>query len=182
MQFDTLPESDHPSVVLRPIESTDLPVWLEYLNRPEVFEHTSWNGPRLEDLAPYVWSPEVRAPANLLRLAIASRSCNELVGTIGFHTVHPLHRSAELTYDLAPMHWGQGIATHLCRLVVKWAHEHANVLRIQATVLESNARSAGVLERVGFEREGLLRSYRLVRGTPGNFYMYSHVASAARAT
>ena len=31
----------------------------------------------------------------------------------------------------------------------------------------------------GAAREGLLRSYRLVRGVPGNFYMYSHLATTA---
>ena len=44
-----------------------------------------------------------------------------------------------------------------------------------ATALESNERSARVLERCGYQREGLLRSYRLVRGQPGNFFMYSHL-------
>lgn len=180
MQWGTLPVSGLASVVLRPIEPADLPAWLAYLSRPEVFEHTSWNSPRLEDLAAYVWSSEARAPTTVLRLAIAARSNNALVGTIGFHTLSPVNRSAELAYDLAPSHWGQGIATHLSRVVVAWAHEQANLLRIQATVLESNARSARVLERVGFEREGLLRSYRLVRGTPGNFHMYSHVADHPR--
>jgi [ribosomal protein S5]-alanine N-acetyltransferase len=47
--------------------------------------------------------------------------------------------------------------------------------RVQPTVLESNQRSVRVLERSGFEREGLLRSDRLVRGHPGNLRMYAHV-------
>jgi ribosomal-protein-alanine N-acetyltransferase len=46
-------------------------------------------------------------------------------------------------------------------------------------VLEANVRSAGLLERCGFLREGLLRSYRRVRGRSGNFYMYSHVLPPA---
>jgi hypothetical protein len=36
-------------------------------------------------------------------------------------------------------------------------------------------RSARVLARCGFEREGLLRSYRMVRGVPGDFWIYWHV-------
>jgi len=177
MQFDALPESDHDAVLLRPIEAADLPAWLAYLALPEVFEHTSWNHPTLDDLAHYLWSPAMREPAHLLRLAIACRASNQLIGTIGFHTVVPAHRSAELAYDFAPAWWGRGIATHLCGIVVRWAHAQANVLRVQATVLHTNARSIRVLERAGFAREGLLRSYRLVRGVPGDFYMYSHIAN-----
>jgi [ribosomal protein S5]-alanine N-acetyltransferase len=176
MQFDALPESDHPLVFLRPIEAADLPVWAAYLNRPAVYEHPSWDHPTAEDLAPYAWDDATPTPSHVLRFAVALRTSNQLVGTIGFHTVHPVNRSAELAYDLSPGLWGQGIATHMCRQAVQWAHAHAAVVRVQATVLESNTRSARVLERAGFSREGLLRCYRFVRGTPGNFHMYSHVA------
>jgi ribosomal-protein-alanine N-acetyltransferase len=62
--------------------------------------------------------------------------------------------------------------------LVRWAHLDAGIIRVQATVLESNARSIATLERMLFVREGLLRSYKLVRGKPGNFYMYAHVAVA----
>jgi ribosomal-protein-alanine N-acetyltransferase len=175
MQFDCLPESDHPLVGLRPIAQADLPVWSGILSQPRVYEQTSWNHPTVDDLAPYVWQEATLAPAGLLRFAIALRSSNELVGTIGFHTVVPVNRSAELAYDLAPEAWGKGIATQLSRLIVQWAHRHAGIFRVQATVLESNVRSARVLERAGFAHEGLLHAYRLVRGVPGNFHMYSHV-------
>jgi ribosomal-protein-alanine N-acetyltransferase len=176
MRFDALPESSHALVSLRPIVEADLPVWYAYLSTPAVFEHTSWNLSSASDLSPYVWSPQAIAESSLLRLAIALRSTGELVGTAGFHTVSPQNRSAELAYDLAPSVWGKGIATDVCRLLVAWAHASAGLLRIQATVLESNLRSAAVLERCGFVREGLLRSYRLVRGRPGDFHMYAHVA------
>jgi ribosomal-protein-alanine N-acetyltransferase len=176
MQFNALPQSDHPLVAMRPIEATDLPTWANYLNLPSVYEHTSWNRPTVEDLGSYVWHEAMRTPSSLLRLAVALRSSNELVGTIGFHTVNPANQSAELAYDLSPNLWRHGIATHLCRLVVRWAHTNAAVIRVQATVLESNARSIQVLERAGFAPEGLLRCYRIVRGTPRNFYMYSHIS------
>lgn len=63
--------------------------------------------------------------------------------------------------------------------MLQWAHEDAGLLRVQATVLQSNARSQNTLDRLGFAREGLLRSYRLVRGRPGDFFMYAHIAEAA---
>ena len=175
MLFAALPEANHDLVALRPIVESDLPVWYAYLSTPAVFEHTSWNVSSAAELSPYVWSPEASTDSSLLRLAIALRSTGELLGTAGFHTISPQNRSAELAFDLSPKFWGKGIATHICQLLVAWAHSSAGLLRVQATVLETNARSAAVLERCGFVREGLLRSYRLVRGYPGNFYMYSHV-------
>jgi len=175
MRFGQLPRSEHPLVALRPIEVDDLPLWAAYLSLPAVYEHTSWTFPTAADLAGYAGSESSRASSAPLRLAVATRSTNQLVGTIGFHTVSAENRSAELTYDLEPGMWGRGIVTYLGAVMVAWAHEHAGVVRVQATVLEANIRSIRVLERVGFVREGLLRSYRHVRGAPADFYMYAHL-------
>lgn len=50
-----------------------------------------------------------------------------------------------------------------------------SLTRIQATVLDSNARSIAVPERLGMQRAGLLCAYRKVRGHPRNFWMYAHL-------
>ena len=182
MLFEALPQSTHELVSLRPIAEADLPVWYAYLSRPEVFEHTSWNLSTPAELSSYVWTPGANTESSLLRLAIALRSTGELVGTAGFHSVQPANRSAEIAYDLSPKTWGKGIATSVCQALVAWAHTHVGLLRVQATALESNAPSIAVLERCGFLREGYLRSYRLVRGRPGNFFMYSHVVPLPAVT
>lgn len=181
MQFTELPHCDHNLVVLRPIRAADLAAWYGYLSLPVVYQHTSWNLRSAEELASYVAGVEPTTPSSRLRLAIALRSNDELVGTSCFHSVSPENRSAEIAYDLAPSMWGQGIASHVCSVLTAWAHVQAGVLRVQATTLESNERSVRVLERCGYQREGLLRSFRLVRGHPGNFFMYSHLAPAPEA-
>jgi ribosomal-protein-alanine N-acetyltransferase len=176
MYFTDLPELQHDLVYLRALEASDIDDWYDYLRLPAVFEHTSWNVQAATELAPHAWSAQELSASSPARFAIARKSDNRLVGTAGFHTVSPLNQSAELAYDLAPGMRGRGIATAVCQELVTWAHTAAKIIRVQATVLESNERSAQVLVRVGFSREGLLRSYRLVRGVPGDFYMYSHVA------
>lgn len=179
MQFNTIPDADHELVRLRLIVPSDIPAWYEYLSDPAVFEHTSWNLKSPDDLSHYPSVSESREPSSLLRFAIADRSSDRLVGTIGFHTVSPENRSAELAYDLSPAVWGKGIAIWAVNTVVRWAHLHVGLIRVQATSLISNARSVRVLERCAFEREGLLRSYRQVRGRPGDFLIYAHVRDAA---
>jgi ribosomal-protein-alanine N-acetyltransferase len=176
MQFTTLPQLDHELVSLRPLTVADIPTWYEYLTMPVVFEHTSWNVGSPSELEHYANLSD--APAALLRLAIVERTTDQLVGTVGFHTVSPENRSAELAYDLSPPWWGKGIASQACEVVVEWAHVHVGLVRVQATVLNSNSRSIEVLQRCGFKREGLLRKYRIVRGKPGDFWMYSHVHDA----
>ena len=175
MHFNELPRSTHALIHLRPIVATDIPVWFGYLSLPVVYQHTSWNVQSPSELDHFVGSDATREADRHTRFAVALRSTDELIGTAGFHSVSALHRTAELAYDLAPTVWGKGIATYVCGLLTSWAHGEASVLRVQATVLQSNERSARVLERCSFVREGLLRSYRLVRGVPGDFHMYSHV-------
>jgi [ribosomal protein S5]-alanine N-acetyltransferase len=176
MHFSSLPQLEHEFVLLRPIAAEDIQPWFRYLSQPVVYEHTSWNVQKSSELDHYVWKRDEFTESSLLRFAVALRSSNELVGTAGFHTVSAQNGTAEIAYDIAPDYWGKGIASAVCTELVNWAHTAATIVRVQATVLDSNIRSAAVLERCGFQREGLLYSYRKVRGKHGNFYMYAHVA------
>ena len=181
MLFSDLPTIQHPDVCVRPIQANDLAVWAGYLRDPLVYEHTSWNLGSDSELEKYVWQAQSHTPDSLLRLAIACVHSDRLVGTFGFHTVLGVHRSAELAYDLAPTHWNRGIAVTAARAFTGWAHSSAGVIRVQATVLQTNTRSKQVLERSGFVQEGLLRSYRQVRGRSGDFWMYAHIDGTATA-
>jgi [ribosomal protein S5]-alanine N-acetyltransferase len=181
MHYSSPPLLEHELVALRPITVADIDPWFKYLTQREVYEHTSWNVQEPAELSHYACKPEDLTTSSVLRFAVALRSTNELVGTAGFHTVSPQNQTAEIAYDLAPQYWRKGIASAVCSTLVNWAHTAASVVRVQATVLETNHRSMAVLERCGFQREGLLRAYRKVRGRHGNFYMYANVASRAAA-
>ncbi len=182
MEFAVLPESGHELVVLRSITEQDVPVWFAYLSLPAVYEHTSWSLSSAAELMPYAIDPDPSSPNSMLRLAVASRTSGALVGTVGFHSVSARDRRAEIAYDLAPEMWHKGIATYLVEVLVRWAHSQAGIIRVQGTVLQTNARSEAVLRRCGFQDEGLLRSYRMVRGVPGDFRMYSHISHAQAIT
>ena len=174
----SLPRLDHPLVSLRPLLRADAPAWYGYLRDPAVVRHTSWNLDCLDDLLADFDAYESADPASPLRLAVVLRDGGQLVGTIGLHTVSPAHRTAEIAYDLSPAVWKQGVGCAIVTAVAHWSIEQLGLLRLQATVLETNAGSIRVLERCGFAREGYLRHYRLVRGKPGNFWMYSRIAAA----
>jgi ribosomal-protein-alanine N-acetyltransferase len=119
---------------------------------------------------------ESTAPTSMRRMAMIDRERGVLVGTIGFHTISEMNRSAEIAYDLAPDCWGRGIASAVCAAVTAWAFAQYGLVRVQATVLDTNLRSDKVLKNCGYSYEGLLRAYRMVRGTPGNFRMYARLS------
>ncbi|NWK46444.1 GNAT family N-acetyltransferase [Ralstonia pickettii] len=177
MRIHVPPQSGHPDVTLRALAESDIDQWYDYLRLPEVFQHTSWNLRARDDLLPLFKEFGSDSADSARRLAVVERRTQRLIGTIGFHTVSSINRTAEIAYDLAPEYWGRGIATTLCSVVTAWSFSAYGFVRVQASVLQANNRSATVLQRCGFQYEGLLRSFRMVRGTPSDFAIYSKLAT-----
>ncbi len=53
--------------------------------------------------------------------------------------------------------WGKGVATAAVALAVDFACSQLRLHRVEATALDSNPGSQRVLEKLGFQREGVLR-------------------------
>jgi [ribosomal protein S5]-alanine N-acetyltransferase len=175
MQFTALPLLDHPLATLREMRADDIEPFFRLLSRPLVHVHTSWNVTSPDDLSAY--GAQVREPASMTRFAVVRRDDGAFIGSAGFHSISPVNRTAEIAYDLAPEVWGRGIARAVCNVLTRWAFDHIGLVRVQGSTLVTNTRSQRVLEACSFEREGLLRRYRMVRGTPGDFWMYSRLSA-----
>ena len=177
MKIDVPPVLDQPGLQLRQLNVRDAAAWYAYLALPEATAQTSWNPRSVVELERLIDGVLAPLPAAPIRFAIVD-DADGLLGTIGFHTLSPANRSAEIAYDVAPRHWGRGIATAACRAVTAWGHDHMGFCRIQGTALATNTRSERVLRQCGYQFEGLLRCYRMVRGVPGDFRMFAHIAPA----
>ena len=66
---------------------------------------------------------------------------------------------ADLGYVIARPHWGQGFVSEAARVVVDWALVQQHIYRVWAVCDIDNAASARVLEKIGMQREGLLRRW-----------------------
>lgn len=172
-----LPELGLEGLRLRPLREADAGDWHEYLRDEAVTRHTSWQLDGPDTLVRLIRGYGQPSESHSLRLAIVTLD-GALAGTIGLNEIAASARRAEIAYDVAPQYWRRGIATRACACVTGWALRELGLARIQATVLDTNVASAGVLERCGFQREGLLRRYRLVRGVPRDFWMYARVNAA----
>ena len=172
------PTIDLDGARLRPLRADDADALHAYLRDPVVTELTSY---------PVVTAPLVEAmiersrsrwaAGELSKWAVAVPPDDRLVGTCGFNEWSPVHRWAELAYDLAPAHWGTGLMRQAVAAVLRWTYQHDQVDRIHAYVRVDNRRSQRLLERGGFVREGCLRGYRVCRGQPYDFYIYGLLRS-----
>jgi len=177
MRISPSPEIDDPELTLRPIELSDVEAMFGFLSQPRVIEHTSWNITSTEDLRALVEIYNSDDLNSAIQFAITQKSTNTLIGIIGFHTVSMINRTAEIAYTLHPDYWNRGIATTLCRSLVDWALTSGRFVRVQATALDTNHASARVLQKAGFELEGTLRNFRMVRGKSRDFLVYSIISN-----
>lgn len=80
-----------------------------------------------------------------------------IVGTCTLSSINREHRRAELGFALARAFWGRGLIRRALPAVVQFAFERLDLHRIEADTDPRNVASMRTLERLGFQREGLLR-------------------------
>lgn len=88
-----------------------------------------------------------------------------LIGSVGLNNVvWGAFCSAFLGYKLDAVYTGRGCMTEAVRLVVEYAFTQIGLHRIEANVMPRNAASLRVVEKNGFEPEGLARKYLKING------------------
>ncbi|KAJ4822239.1 hypothetical protein Tsubulata_035660, partial [Turnera subulata] len=84
----------------------------------------------------------------------------------------------ELGYVLGSKYWGKGIATGAVKMVTQAKFRECPELgRIEALVEVENKGSQRVLEKAGFQREGVLRNYRILKGRLTDLLIFSLVST-----
>ncbi len=162
----TLPtlQLGHPGWVLRAWCEADAEALALHANNPDVWRHMSDAFPHPYTLAiAQHWVARGHIDFGGDNWAIAFHG--QTVGGCGIHVGSGAFRcNAEIGYWLAQAQWGQGIATQVAGVLAERALQDPAVTRIFAPVHADNPRSMRVLEKCGFEREGLQRLSALKAG------------------
>jgi ribosomal-protein-alanine N-acetyltransferase len=161
---------------LRPLQKEDVDAWFAYLSLHQVKEHTSWDVKSPHDLLGLIAKYNHANVDASIRFAIVHDLHQRMIGSIGFHSVSDMNKTAEIAYDLHPDFWNKGIMTHCCEVLLQWGFQERGFVRIQATVLPENGASINVLKRCGLTLEGRLRQLKKVRGVSKDFLMFSKIA------
>jgi RimJ/RimL family protein N-acetyltransferase len=66
-------------------------------------------------------------------------------------------KSGRFGYWLGESYWGRGIMTEVVQVTADYVLQEYGLVRLEAPVFEWNPASMRVLEKCGFEREGVLR-------------------------
>ena len=97
---------------------------------------------------------------------------DEVVGTVSLKNISHAMGYAEIGYGIAETHHNQGIATAAVRLLVKKVFSETGLRKLMAFVHDKNQPSRRVLEKLGFQQEGLLREHYIINGHAEHEILY----------
>lgn len=96
------------------------------------------------------------------------------IGSIGVFRQSNIHRqTAELGYYIAEAYWGRGIMTDAVKQTCSYVFDKSDIVRIYAEPFAYNTASCRVLEKAGFQFEGILRKNAIKNGKILDMRMYS---------
>ena len=150
-------------VALRPWREADVAAVATWGQDPEIVRWTAVPVDQGTDTvhAYFRRAERAREVGLFVALAIVDAESDEVIGSCDVRRPDPTDLAiGELGYLLIAGARGRGLATRAVRLLTDWSFGQLRMQRIQALVHPENPASGRVLERLGFRREGLLRSYR----------------------
>ncbi|WP_373485321.1 GNAT family N-acetyltransferase [Acetobacterium malicum] len=99
-----------------------------------------------------------------------------VIGSIGVFRKDNIHfQTAELGYYIAEPDWGQGHGTRAVKQIGELIFETTDIIRIFAEPFARNLGSCRILEKAGFQLEGILRKNALKNGRTEDMKLYALV-------
>lgn len=100
-----------------------------------------------------------------LHLLLFSQASDEVIGVCNFtNIVRGAFQACHLGYSIAERCQGQGLMREGLAAAIEHVFQNLKLHRIMANYRPENTRSAGLLSRLGFQREGEARSYLQING------------------
>jgi len=155
-------------VRLRALNQEDLPLFVEWLNDPEVVRGLTHYQPfSLEDEKDWYEGmrkmPQEERP---LMVDVRIDTKWKPIGDLGLFGIDWRIRSAEFGIVIGEKaYWDQGYGTEAMELILKHGFETLNLNRIYLRVYEDNLRAIRVYKKTGFKQEGNLRQAHFQDGS-----------------
>jgi [ribosomal protein S5]-alanine N-acetyltransferase len=112
-----------------------------------------------------VWVENRIFDKNNVSCAICLKDTHEFIGCIFLNEIDHHNRTGHVPVFMGEKkHAGQGLATDARVLMLKYAFIDRGLNRIWAIVIEGNTGALKMLEKTGYQKEGLLRNSRYRQG------------------
>jgi RimJ/RimL family protein N-acetyltransferase len=167
-------------LLLRPWRQTDAPAVFAVCQDPEIAHwvtipqpFTRADADALIETGMQMWRDGTGAP-----FAIVDGATDQLLGAVT--RFGPDGHQATFGLWLAPEARGRGVGTRALRRVADWTFETTAAIRLDAFIMVGNEPSHRMVERAGFQREGIARAWDLHHdGVPVDCVVYSRIRGDA---
>ena len=99
-----------------------------------------------------------------VRWGLVRKEDDVVIGDVAFVSFDARADLAEIGFNLARNHWRKGFMREAVEAVLQHGFTMYGLNRVQAQVVAANIGSTGLLKRMGFVKEGLLREGGNIRG------------------
>ena len=108
---------------------------------------------------------EEAAQDRAYRFGVFEKDSTVLVGCVNFSQVfRGPFQACYVGYHFGKSHEGKGLMTEAVSATVQYAFDTLKLHRVMANYMPENVRSAKLLDKIGFEIEGLAKQYLWING------------------
>jgi RimJ/RimL family protein N-acetyltransferase len=161
-------------VQVRRVRESDLPALMDVSGDPRVtrfLPYETWTSPN-DANAWYRRMEDLMAPGTALQLVVVEKRSSLAIGTCLLFRFEERSARAEIGYALAHSAWNKGYMREALTALVDCAFTLLSLRRLEAEVDPRNIASAGLMTRLGFTREGLLRERWITKGEPTDVLVF----------
>jgi RimJ/RimL family protein N-acetyltransferase len=147
-------------VLLRPIQENDCSNLLEFsLHEPDTWKYGLVTAAGEENLKKYIAGAlEGREKKYMYAFSVFDKRTNEYAGSTRFYDINLAFETTQLGYTWYGERFrGTGLNKHCKYLLLQFAFEQMNMLRVEFRADNSNARSIAAMKSIGCVVEGELR-------------------------
>jgi diamine N-acetyltransferase len=155
---------------LRAAEKDDLPLFVSWINDPQVTENLLFSAP-MSLVDEEKWFDKMMSTdltEHVLVIEVQNSNTKgdyRPIGTCQFHTVDWRNRSAEVGIMIGEKaFWDQGFGTETMQLLLEHGFNTLNFHRIWLQVISKNKRGMRAYEKAGFHHEGMYRQSHYQHG------------------
>jgi RimJ/RimL family protein N-acetyltransferase len=166
-------------LILRRFRASDAPVLAAYRSDPEVARYQSWDAPfpvEKAEVAVRNFAASSPGEAGWFQYAIELAGEQRLIGDVAVR-LHDNLVQGEIGFTLATAYQRRGLATEAVSAVLERLFRVQGLHKVTGECDARNTRSAALMERLGFQREGLLRQQTFIKGEWTDDLLYGLLAA-----
>jgi RimJ/RimL family protein N-acetyltransferase len=160
------------SVTIRPLATTDLDIWYTWEYTIEHAMLGGWTQLLARTAFQQKFEQRINEPkAEMKYFAIDYH--DQFIGVLQLAGIDHFEQHAVISIVIGPKDlWGRGIGSTALRLLLDYAFTVQGLERITSEVYGFNTRSQRLMERVGFQKEGILRQHERANGKRQDLHVY----------